>query len=355
MLMKTRNLFSWGMLFMLAAVTTMAQMPLTLPEVSQRSEVMQRIGLTDVDIVYHSSYVSGRKIWGELVPYGQVWRAGANENTTISFTDDVRINGAPLPAGIYGLHIIPSEGEWTIIFSKDHTSWGSFFYKENDDALRVKVKPESRDFQEWLDYTFTDRQATAAKVTLSWEKMKVSFTVSLDVNAVTLKHIREQLKNIPGFTWHGYEEAAHYWIVNKTDYDEAMKWINTSIQMEENYTNVAAKAQLQALMGNTAAAETKKKVMGLLETASETQANVFGYELMGEGDIKTAVEVFKMNVKKHPDSWNVYDSMGEAYNAAGDRKQSVASYKTALSKAPDDQKERIRKAIAAIDKRARQA
>ena len=335
---------------MLVSMCAFAQ-NLVLPEVSQRAEVTQRIGYTDITIVYHSPYVNGRKIWGELVPYGKVWRAGANDNTTISFADDVKIEGSPLPAGTYGLHMIPNADEWIIIFSKDHTSWGSFFYKDNEDALRVKVKPGTGKFQEWLGYDFTDRKATSSKVTLSWEKMRVSFTVSVDVNAVALRHIREQLRNQPGFTWHGWEEAAHYCIVNKINYDEALKWINTSIQAEENFTNVAAKAQLLALMGNAKeAAETKSKVMSLVEQASEAQANVFGYELMNEKDIPTALEVFKLNVKKHPDSWNAYDSMGEAYSNSGDKKQALTNYKTALSMAPDDQKERIRKIIAGLEK-----
>lgn len=343
--------FMLSCIWMLVSINVIAQPSLTLPEVSQWAEVKQRIGLTDIDIVYHSPYVNGRKIWGTLVPYGEVWRAGANENTTISFTDDVKIEGNSLPAGTYGLHMIPTENEWTIIFSKDHTSWGSFFYKQSEDALRVKVKPETREFQEWLDYTFTDRKAASSKVTLSWEKVKVSFTVSVDVNAVALKHIREQLRNLPGFSWRGWEQAAQYCIANKTNYDEALKWINNSILMEENFTNVAAKAQLQALMGNTKeAAETKKKVMVLLEQASENDVNVYSYQLMNEHDMPAAIEVFKMNVKKHPDSWNVYDSMGEAYNNAGDHKQSLSNYKTALSKAPDDQKERIKRIITSLEK-----
>ena len=139
--MKAKILIALSVLCLFASVTAIAQPSMVLPEVSQLSEVKQRIGYTDITIVYHSPYVNGRKIWGELVPYGKVWRAGANENTTISFTDDVSINGSPLPAGTYGLHMIPGESEWTVIFSKDHTSWGSFFYNEKEDALRVKTKP----------------------------------------------------------------------------------------------------------------------------------------------------------------------------------------------------------------------
>jgi len=349
--MKTNYSAFFVFLCVLISARAYAQPALVLPEVSQRAEVKQRIGCTDVEIVYHSPYVGGRKIWGALVPYGQVWRAGANENTTISFTDDVSINGSALPAGTYGLHMIPDKEEWTIIFSKDHTSWGSFFYNKDEDALRVKVKPATREFQEWLDYNFTDRKATSSKVTLSWEKLKVSFTVAADVNAIALKHIREQLRSLPAFGWHGWEEAAHYCIENKTDYDEALKWINNSIKIEENFTNLAAKGQLLLLMGNTSEAEeTKKKVFGLLEQANEIQVNAFGYELMNENDVATAIKVFQMNIDKHPDSWNVYDSMAEAYNNSGDHTQSLHFYKIALSKAPDDQKARIQKMIGALQK-----
>ena len=340
-----------SLLFILISVATVAQQGLVLPRVSQAAEVKQRLGLTDITIDYSSPYVNGRKIWGDLVPYGKVWRAGANENTTISFTDDVTINGSPLPAGTYGLHMIPNTDEWVIIFSKNHTSWGSFFYNKDEDALRVNVKPAAGKMQEWLDYTFTDRSAASCKVTLAWEKMRVSFTVAADVHSVTLRHIREQLKNQTGFTWHGWEEAAHYCIENKIDYDEALKWINISIQADENYSNVAAKAQLLALMGNANdAADARKKVFELLEPADETKVNFFGYELMNENDMPTALDVFKLNIKKHPDSWNVYDSMGEAYGKTGDKKLALSNYKTALSKAPDEQKERIKKIVAGLEK-----
>jgi len=339
------------LLCMLTSVTLIAQSTLTLPEASQHAEVTQRIGLTDVTIVYHSPDVKGRQVWDNLVPYNAVWRAGANENTTISFTDDVTINGQALPAGTYGLHMIPAANEWTVIFSKNHTSWGSYFYKKEEDALRVKVKPQPREYQEWLDYTFGNRKASSADVYLSWEKLKVPFTVGVDVHAITLRHIREQLRNMPAFGWHGWEEAAHYCIMNKINYDEALTWINKSLQFEQNFANVAAKGQLLALMGKTKEAdEEKKKLLGLMETAPEAQVNQFGYELMGENDVQTALEVFKLNVKKHPDSWNAYDSMAEAYANTGDKKQAITNYKMALEKAPEDQKTRIKKTITTLEK-----
>ncbi len=348
--MKSIRLCLLSILCFVAGATIRAQPTLLLPESSQRSEVKQRIGYTDVAIIYHSPAVKGRKVWGELVPYSKVWRAGANENTIISFTDNVTINGSPLPPGTYGLHMIPENGDWTIIFSKNHTSWGSFFYNKDEDALRVKTKPQAHEHTEWLEYTFADRAAASSKVLLQWEKISVPFTIGVDVHTIALKRIREQLQGLPAFGWHGWEEAAHYCIVNKINYDEALKWINRSILVEENHINQAAKAQLLTLMGKPAeAAEAKKKVLSLLGNAGENQVNLFGYELMNEDDLPTALEVFKLNVKKHPDSWNAYDSMAEAYNLAGDRKQSLTNYKLALAKAPDDQKARIQKTIASLE------
>jgi tetratricopeptide (TPR) repeat protein len=349
--MKTRLFILFGFLCTFISVSTFAQPALDVPLVSQRAEVKQRLGYTDITVVYYSPYVSGRAIWGDLVPYGKVWRAGANENTTISFTDEISISGHTLPAGTYGLHMIPNADEWVVIFSKNHTSWGSFFYNEGEDALRIKVKPQTREFQEWLDYTFTDRAAASCNATLSWEKVKVAIPITVDVNTIALRHIREQLKNLPGFNWHGLEEGTHFCVEHKVNYDEALKWINRSIQIEENFTNIGTKAQLLKLMGNTAGAvEAKKQMLKLAEVGSENSVNIFGYQLMNEDDMPSAIEVFKINVKKHPDSWNAYDSMAEAYGKAGDNKQSITNYKLALSKAPDDQKERIKKAITGLQK-----
>ena len=130
-------------MLLLAAVCSAQSTQLNLPLQSQKAVITQRLGITDITIVYHRPLADGRKIWGGLVPYGQVWRAGANENTTINFPNDVTVEGKPLAAGTYGLHMIPGENEFTVIFSKMHTAWGSFSYKESEDALRVTVKPRS--------------------------------------------------------------------------------------------------------------------------------------------------------------------------------------------------------------------
>src|ERR1700694_4775867 len=168
---------------------------LNLPRLSQRAQITQRVGLTDITIIYHAPLAGGRELFGKTVPYGQVWRAGANENTTISFTDDANVEGHPLAAGTYGLHTIPTADQWTIIFSKNSTSWGSFSYDEKEDALRVTVKPHPAELEEALAYTFEELKPDSTAATLRWEKLAVPFHISADVNAIVLRSIQNQLRN----------------------------------------------------------------------------------------------------------------------------------------------------------------
>src|ERR1700756_1106585 len=166
---------------------------LNIPRASQRGTVTQRLGLTHITITYHRPEVGGREIWGKTVPFGKVWRSGANENTTITFSDDVTVEGKPLAAGTYGLHTIPDKDQWTIIFSKNSTSWGSFSYDEKEDALRVTVKPHAAESFEMLTYVFDDVKPDSAAATLRWEKLAVPFRVSVDTKALVLKSITNAL------------------------------------------------------------------------------------------------------------------------------------------------------------------
>ena len=222
---------------------------LNIPRLSQRGTVSQRIGLTDVTIVYHRPEVGGREIWGKTVPYGKVWRAGANENTTITFSDEVSVEGKPLAAGTYGLHTTPDKDQWTIIFSKNSTSWGSFSYDEKEDALRVTAKPQAADFREALTYTFEEVKPDSAAATLRWEKLAVPFHISVDVKAVVLKSIKNELRSVGGFTWAGFDEAAQWCLDNNYNLEEALKWEDTSIQNEARFENYETKSRILDAMG----------------------------------------------------------------------------------------------------------
>jgi tetratricopeptide (TPR) repeat protein len=312
---------------------------LTMPEASQKAMIMQRVGLTDITITYHSPFVKGRKVWGELVPYNEVWRAGANENTTISFTSDVMVEGKPLLSGTYGLHMIPTESKWTIIFSKNSTSWGSFFYDKAEDALRVDVTPVQAEFQEWLSYQFIETTNKSTIVSLRWEKLNVPFKVEVDVKEVVYQNMKKELRGINGFTWEAPLQAARFCLANNMHLDDAMKWADKSIQTQEKFGNLMVKSKLLALKGQTKEADSlSKKAMAI---ADEAQLNQYGYDLISQKKIKEAIEIFKMNVKRYPDSWNVYDSLGEAYDMDGNKKDALVNYKLALAKAPAEQKSRI--------------
>ncbi len=324
----------------------MAQTELTEPRESQGASVKQRIGLTDITIVYHAPLVKGRAIWGGLVPYNRIWRAGANENTTVTFTTDVKVEGKPIAAGTYGLHMIPTEKEWTLIFSNNAVAWGSFFYTEKDDALRVKVTPRQAPMQEWLSYVFAEPGEQSVIGELHWEKLCIPFKIEVDVVETVVKNMARELTDLNGFFWQGYNQAADYCIRNNVHLDMASAWVERSIRIQKNFSNVNTKASLLEKQGKVQEAEALRK--DIMEVANEAELNAYGYALLSKGKIKEANDIFKRNVKRFPASWNVYDSQGDGLVAAGDKKAAVQSFRKALSLAPQEQKKRIEDTIAKL-------
>jgi tetratricopeptide (TPR) repeat protein len=274
---------------------------LNIPRVSQRGTVSQRIGLTDITITYSRPEVGGREIWGKIVPYGKVWRAGANENTTINFTDDVSIEGKALAAGTYGLHTIPDKDQWTIIFSKNSASWGSFSYDEKEDALRVTTKPQPADFREALTYTFEEVKPDSTAATLRWEKLAVPFHISVDIKAVVLRSIKNELRNVGGFTWGGYDEAAEWCLDNNYNLEEALKWEDTSIQNEERFENLETKSRILDAMGRKE--ESAKALSTAFDKASAIQLYSYARGLQRSGNVKRAFELYPQVPKKDANHW----------------------------------------------------
>jgi len=315
------------------AAHTQPQLP--VPQASPAASVTQTIGTTEVKLVYHRPGVKGRNIWGVVVPYNEVWRAGANENTTISFSDPVRINGNDLTSGTYGLHMIPTEKDWTVIFTKNSTSWGSFFYDQNEDALRVTATPQHNDHTEWLEYTFDDLSRSSATITLRWEKVSISFKVEVDVNRVVLDYARNTfLRGLAGFQWQGFNQAANYALQNNVDLEQALSWADQSISLNQNFTNLRTKAGILEKVGRTAEAEELRERS--LTMATETDINNLGYQYLSQNEVRKAIDVFKKNVKDYPESWNVYDSLGEAYEKDGQIRPAVENYSKALSMVRDE-------------------
>jgi hypothetical protein len=227
------------------AATVEAQQGLVLPRPSPNATVSQMVGVTEVTIRYSRPGVKGRKVWGELVPYGEVWRTGANENTTIAFSTPVKVDGHELPAGTYGLQTLPTADSWTVIFSKDADQWGAFNYKKEDDALRFEVKPTMAAYTiERMRFTFDDVTDNSAKIVLRWEKLRLEFAVETD----TPKLVAEKVK--AAVRWQEPYQAANYCIQNDVCLDEAGRWLDASIALQEGFGNLRAKAILLGKKGD---------------------------------------------------------------------------------------------------------
>jgi Protein of unknown function (DUF2911) len=218
---------------------------LVLPQPSPKASVMQTVGLTDITIDYSSPGVKGRAIWGDVVPYDKVWRAGANAATKITFSKDVVIEGTAVPKGSYSIFMIPSKAEWTIIINKNPTA-SMDEYKQDMDLLRMKSMPAIINNCERLAYTITDFNDDAATVSLAWEKVRVSFKVAL----ATDKQAVENIDKTTGNTWSIYNSAARYYF-DKKDYEKALNYANQSLSLSQQWFNNWMKAQILFAKGLT--------------------------------------------------------------------------------------------------------
>jgi Protein of unknown function (DUF2911) len=312
-----------------------AQSDLKLPDVSQAAEAKQRIALTDITVKYHRPLVNGRKIWGGLVPYGKVWRAGADENTTIEFSDAVSVEGKPLPKGVYGLHMIPNQDSWTVIFSKTNTAWGSYSYDEKEDALRVDVKPKPlAEQKEALEFEFEDLKPTSTAVTLKWEKLGVPFTVSVNDADQTLQNIRAQMKGAGQFAWQAPDQAAQFCLTRKINLDEALRWADASIQNEERFENLSTKADiLKALNRQDEAKTTWNKA---LEKGKAPDLYTYGRQLQNQKKAAEAMEIFKEVAKRFPNGVFGYLAQARLKSTAGDFTGALSDAKQAQAAAPSE-------------------
>jgi hypothetical protein len=328
------KLVTFVLAFVAFACTARAQNDLNLPNVSQAAEIKQRIALTDVTINYHRPVVKGRQIWGGLVPYGKVWRVGANENTTFEVSDPVTIEGQALPKGVYGLHAIPTADTWTIIFSKTTTGWGSYSYKQDEDALRVTIKPRPlQENEEALEYEFEDLQPTSATVTLKWEKLAIPFNIAV-TDQTTLENIRAQMKGRGQFTWQSPDEAAQFCLSHNIDLEEGLKWADMSIANEERFDNLSTKVDLlRALHKDDDATKTWAKA---LEKASAVQLYSYGRRQQNAKKAEQGLAILKEVAKRYPQ--DVYGHLAQARlkSSTGDFPGAVEEMKRAQATSTSD-------------------
>ncbi|HMG04754.1 MAG TPA: DUF2911 domain-containing protein [Chthoniobacterales bacterium] len=331
----TKCIFVFGAAVLGIAAITAARADLNLPDVSQLAVNKQRVGLTDIKITYHRPLVNGRKIWGGLVPLGEVWRAGANENTTIEFSDPVSVEGQPLAKGIYGLHMIPTADSWTVIFSKMSSAWGSYTYKQEEDALRVNVKPRPSEMEEALEYEFEDLKSDSATVTLKWEKLAVPFKVAINDAEATLGNIRNQMRGRAQYEWQAPNQAAQFCLNKKINLDEALKWVDLSIQNEERFENLTTKADLLKAMNKPD--DAKKTWDKALAKTTAQQLYSYARRLKSENKDAEAMEILKDVTKRYPDTVFGYLASARVKSAAGDFAGAAEDAKKAQAAAPSEQ------------------
>ena len=325
---------------------------------NQRATVTQGIGPVRITIDYSSPAVHGPdgkdrrgQIWGKLVPYGLTdlgfgngkpgpWRAGANENTVFEVSDDVSVEGKRLAAGRYGLHMIPGQEEWTLIFSKDANAWGSFYYESADDVLRVTVKPHKHEYREWLTYEFPTRKPAEAVAALQWEELAVPWTVRVEnINDLYIAKIKENLTNVQGFGWRGWVAASQFCVGQNTHLDQALEWAEIAVSKpsigEANFATLSNKAMVLAKLGRKDEAAAVMQTAVHHRSASPLDIHQYGRSLLVEKKNKEAMEIFKFNSERNGEEWPVHVGLAHGYAANGDPKQALEHARKALTQAPD--------------------
>lgn len=347
-----------------AAITGSAQITTPPSGENQKASVTQMIGLVSATINYSSPDVHGpngedRKghIWGELVHYGFVdqgfgpakaapWRAGANENTTITFSHDVVIEGKPLKAGSYGLFLaLAKDGPSQWIFSKNASSWGSYFYNEAEDALRVPTTLEDAPYTEYLTYNFEDRKVSSTRAFLAWENKRAGFKVEVpNVMDLYVDKIRNQLNGTEtGFEYANLAAAARFCAQNKVALEQGLQWADLAISMpfvgQKNFETLSSKALVLNAMNKTADADVVMSEAIKMPGVSVQQVHEYGRALLAANRTDKALEVFQLNQKMHPeDKFTTYVGLARAYTAKDDKKNAIKNWETAIKNIPDSQK-----------------
>jgi tetratricopeptide (TPR) repeat protein len=334
---------------------------------NQKSEVSQWIGVVKVTINYSSPDVHGPngedrkgKIWGGVVHYGFIdqgygsskaapWRAGANENTTITLSHDVKIGGKDVKAGTYGLFLdVEKEGNWYWILSSDANSWGSYFYNPELDVVRVPTTPQDAEYTEWLSYSFTDRQTNTATASLQWENKRASFKIDVpNINELYVATMRKEIQlSRSQFEHETYITAANFCAQNKVDLEQGLKWADYAITDafvgREDFTSLSTKAQVLIAMGKDADAEVVMDKAIKLPTATIQAVHQYGRSLLGAGKNQKALDVFKLNSKNHPeDKFTTIVGLARGYTAVGDKKNAIKNWEIAIKNLPENQKQNL--------------
>ena len=339
----TSSLFIVCLLFNTQVNSQTFENAVKLPATSQKAKVYQQIGVTDMAISYHRPLVKGREIFGKLIPFGKIWRAGADENTVIKFSTDVTIDGKTVKAGAYGFHAIPNKDSWTIILNTETKAWGSYFYKKEKDVLRFNAAAKAATHQEAMTFNFSQVTANKATVELRWATTSVSFDVHVNSTDLVNNNIKQQLNSLPWWGWTGLHNAAQYNLNNNVHLEDAVTWVDRSIRNNRNFSNLTLKAKILEKQGKKAEADKLNADALKIGTARELQRAAF-FKFRAK-DNKGGIEVLKNVLKNSPNNYQSYTTMAWGYEQVKDNKSAKKMYKKALKMAPSDRKEAIKKAM----------
>lgn len=312
------------------------------------------IGVTNIDIHWNAPGVKGRegKIWGtDVAHYSFVnlgfgsaksspWRAGADENTTFSFSTDVTIEGKKLAAGKYGFAIAVYQDSCVLIFNKNADAWGTYFYKPEEDALRLTVRqqknmPQSR---EWLGYSFSEPTDRSVVVALEWERWRIPFKVEVDLVGTALADIKRQMSGGLGFDPPSLQAAAQWCVNNNVNMEEALFWINSATNPNlggiQTFQALSTRAEILRKLGQSAEADAAMNAA--MEKATVLDLHGYGRQLIGKKQYKEALAVFEKNYQKNGDTWPTHVGLARGYSAVGDLKKALEHARKAQAQAPDE-------------------
>lgn len=318
-----------------------------LPMPSPSAAVEQTLGATKVRVEYARPAVKERAIWGALVPWGEVWRTGADLNTRISVSTEVRFGGAVLPAGTYGLHSIPREqGPWTVIVSRDAHAWGSYAYTEGQDAVRVEVTPRAAEHVEDLRFSFESLTADAMVLSLRWEKLELPIEIAIDRKATVLADLERQLTGLPQFYPASWSDAARF-AIEVGDLTRAEAWSERSLGVDETFAGLIVRSELRTAQGKTAeAAADRERALAL---GNPSDLHQFGRRLLDSGDTAGAVVVFRTNVARHPESWLAPVGLARGLAVSGEKAEATRVLRRAIEMAPEASREQLRQLGARLE------
>jgi tetratricopeptide (TPR) repeat protein len=343
-LLAFRLVFVWCLLLV---ASSLAAQPVTLPRTpSPAASLKQTIGISTVEVNYSRPAVKGRPVWGALVPYGwnkqgfgnnkdAPWRAGANENTTLTLSHSAKIEGVTVPAGTYGLFfVINQDNSGEVILSKENQSWGSFWYEAEKDQMRAKIQLRENSHTEFLTYDFMNLAKNSGELVLNWEKKQFPVKIEFAVDEIVMANAEQELKGPVGFSPQGFTSAAQYALQNNVNQEKALRWIDQAIAQNNVFATKRVKAGLLLQTGKKDEAD--KLLKDAMATATEVELNAYGYQLIGQGEVDKAIEVFTLNTERNPKSANAFDSLGEAYATKRDKTNAVKNFKKALTLNPPE-------------------